>query len=320
MTGTAQQIGDELYTLSPQAFTAARDEQIAAAKNAGNRELASELAAFKRPGLAAGLVNLVALTRPDAVAELIELGQTIREAQGNVTPVQLRDLSAQRRRTLDAIVALAESLATERGDAPPSRAQLTEVESTFAAAMADDRSARAVSAGRVVKPLSYSGFGEAAGGVSAEASGWDVFASGAPSGKKATAPASGTAPSGRASSGGAPSRTGSAGATASRTGKSDAAKATAEAARVAEAERAAEEATQRRAAAHERVDQARAQLDATASTEAAADEQVRGLSDEIATLRTRLEEAHREARHARQARLTAERDLASAERRLRRAE
>src|SRR5258706_6404478 len=154
MNRTAQEIGDELFALAPQAFTAARDTYIAEAKSAGNRTLAVELATWKRPSIAAGLVNLVALRRPDTIQGLVELGRAIREAQGNVTPIQLRDLSAQRRKELDAVIALAQSLAAERGDAAPSRAILAEVESTFAAAMADEHSAGLVKTGRVIKALS----------------------------------------------------------------------------------------------------------------------------------------------------------------------
>jgi hypothetical protein len=162
---TAEQLGDELYALPPQRFTAARDAAVAEAKSSGDRDLAAALAAMKRPTLAAWLVNLVALKQPSAVQGLTELGQTIREAQGSVTPTQLRDLSAQRRRELDAIVATARTLAMDSGEAEPGRAHLAEVESTFAAAMADDDSARLVRAGRVLKSLSYAGFGGSVGTV-----------------------------------------------------------------------------------------------------------------------------------------------------------
>jgi hypothetical protein len=289
MNRTAQEIGDELYGLAPQAFTAARDTYIAEAKSAGNRTLAAELASWKRPSMAAALVNLVALRRPDSVQGLIELGQAIREAQGNVTPIQLRDLSAHRRRELDAVVALAQSLAAERGDAAPSRAILAEVESTFAAAMADDVAAGLVKTGRVIKALSYSGFGEPAGDASAD---WGVFATAGSAPQRATRDHT---PVDR-----------------KPTGTVD--KKAAEEAAEQAAARAAAEAAQRRAAAEERVSRARQLLANATTAEAEAQRQVQRLTDEIAELSKRLDVAQRDTRAARQARLTAERDLASAER------
>jgi hypothetical protein len=262
MKRTTQEIGDELYGLAPQAFTAARNTYIGASKNVENRALARELATWKRPSVAAGLVNLVALRRPDSVRRLIDLGQEIREAQGavaNVTAIQLRDLSTRRRKELDTIVALAQTLAAERGDATPSRAALTEVESTFAAAMADDAAAHLVRAGRVIKALSYSGFGQSFGGFGQPAQGAaDEVAQGA-----------------------------------------------------------ADEVAQRRAAAQDRASTARRRLADSTTTEAEVEGQVRQLADQMTELSQRLDVAQRAARAARQARLTAERDLASAERILR---
>ena len=293
MNRTGQDIGDELYGLAPPAFTATRDRYIAEAKTAGNRALATELGGMKRPSVAAGLVNLVALRSPRSVAELIQLGQTIREAQGNVTPIQIRDLSARRRKELDTVVALAQSLAAERGDAAPSRAVLTEVESTFAAAMADDDAARLVTAGRTTKALSYSGFGQPdqdAGGVFA--------ATPAPS-RAAPSPARHVAENaGGRDAGGRDAR-----------GR-DAAKAAATEA----AERAAAEQAERRAAAAQRVNSARQQLAETSAAEAAAEAEAQRVTDQITDLRNQLDIAQRDARAARQARLAAERDLASAER------
>ena len=299
MNRTAQDIGDELYALAPQAFTAARDGYIAEAKEAGNRALAADLAALKRPSVAAGLVNLVALRQPDSVERLIQLGQTIREAQGNVTPQQLRDLSARRRKELDDVVSLAQSLAAERGDAAPTRAALTEVESTFAAAMADDGSARVVRDGRAIKALSYSGFGEAAGDAA-------VFGTAAPATKArpATQAVTGRPTSQPSGHDDHPSRADA---------KAAARREAEEAAARAEAEQA-----QRREAARERVDAAREVLSLTTAAHTDSESEVQRLSDAIAELRNQLDVAQRDARAARQARLAAERDLASAERLLNR--
>ena len=169
-------IGDELYALPPQSFTAARNTRVAEARNSGDREAAERLAALKRPTVSAWLVNLVALRRPAAVAELIAVGESIRAAQGTLTPgrqaaAALRDLSTQRRQAIDAVLADVRALAAEAGDPAPDTQHLAEAESTFAAAMADEESARLVRSGRLLKPLSYSGFGQPALGGTASSAG-----------------------------------------------------------------------------------------------------------------------------------------------------
>jgi hypothetical protein len=76
-----------------------------------------------------------------------------------VPPTQLRDLSARRRKALDAALATSQELARgRRRRSDP--ALLDEVEGTLAAAMADEAAAETVRSGRVLKPLRYSGFGD----------------------------------------------------------------------------------------------------------------------------------------------------------------
>lgn len=279
---TVRDIGDELYALAPADFTAARDRFVAEAKGGGARELADEIAAMRRPSVSAWLVNLVALRAREDLERLFELGAAIRAAQGSVPPAQLRDLSAQRRRALDAAVARAQALAAGLG-AAPSRQHVTEAESTLSAAMADDTVADLVRSGRVVKPLTYSGFGqEGVGG-------------------------SGTLP--RVST--ARARSGPAG--PERVGPGAAPAGTAEADR----ERAA---TQRRAAAEAKLDQARTAHADAAAIERESNALTERLAAEINDLRERLEQAQREARLARQRRMAAERELASARRLLDRLE
>ncbi len=153
-------IGDELYRLPPQAFVAARDGYVAEARNAGDRGLADELATLRRPTVSAWLVNLLALRRAEDVARLLDLGETIRAAQGRTTRVQLRDLSAQRRKEIGGLLTEAVALAAEAGESAVSKLHLNEVESTLTTAMVDDTAARLVQSGRVVKALAYSGFGQ----------------------------------------------------------------------------------------------------------------------------------------------------------------
>jgi len=278
---SVRDIGDELYALPPADFTGARDSQVAEARQSGDRATAAELAALKRPSVSAWLVNLLALRDPAALDRLIGLGESIRDAQGSVPPQQLRDLSAQRRSALESAVARAQALARETGAAEPSRAHLAEVESTLSAAMADESAAELVRSGRVLKPVSYSGFGqEGLGGFG------PVPRTGAP----ARAP-----DRSRASTG------------ATAAGTADRAQVAAEAAQAL---------AERQQAAQAKVEDAQTQLDDAAAVERTANERSDRLTAQINDLRERLDEAQREARQARQDRLAAERELAAAQRRL----
>jgi hypothetical protein len=288
-----REIGDELYALPPAAFTAARDEWIAEARREGDKAVATELGAMKRPSQAAWLVNLLTLRRPETVTDLIDLGDTIRSAQGSVPPAQLRDLSAQRRKALDAALSESGKLARAEGQPAPTRAQLDEVEATLAAAMADDSAAELVRAGRVVKALRYTGFG-------------DGFGLAAPStAATATRSATATATSEKAGS----PKSASARATSAKGKERDA---QAEAA----AKEAAAEAAARRAAAEERVAEAVRVLDVATADERTANAEVDRITAEIAAMREQLDDAQTAARQARQARIAAERDHESAQRRL----
>jgi len=289
---TVLEIGNELFQLPPQAFVTARDGYVAEARNAGERATAAELAALRRPSPSAWLVNLLALRRPDAVAQVITLGDTIRAAQGGATPTQIRDLSAQRRREISALLAEATALAVEAGEPAPSKQHLAEVESTLSAAMADEESARLVSSGRVLKTLTYSGFGQlASSGDRGGGSGVTVGPSRSAAGRGRTA-----AGPGRAA---AEAAAGSGGTT------EPAATTTAEADREA-----------RHAAAQARLDETQAALTDASRAEQVAAERVRQLTAELVELQDRLDAAQRDARTTRQARVAAERDVASAMRRL----
>ncbi len=284
---SVQDLGDELYALPPAAFTATRDAFVAQARERGDRAEAAELAGMKRPTQGAWLVNLFALRKPAAVAELIDLGEEIRAAQGTVPPTQLRDLSARRRRSLDAALAACTTLATGAGESAPTRAQLGEVETTLAAAMADEAAAQVVRAGRVIKALRYSGFGDGFGATAPARSG------GAP-------PATRGAASGRS-------------ATTRPAADHDAHQQAAQ-----QQEAMQREALLRRAAAQQRLDEAEQALAAADGAERAANAEVDRVTGEIARLRELLEAAQLAARAARQARLTAERAYESAQRRMRR--
>jgi hypothetical protein len=273
-------LADELYRLPPTSFTAARDSAVAQSRADGDPAMARQLAALKRPTQGAYLVNLLALSRPDVVTELIELGGRIRDAQGVVSAADLRDLTNQRRSALAAALALCRTLAA----GAPSEAQLAEASETLAAAMADPAAAAQVQAGRVVKALHYAGFGGGFGAISS--AGVTRRTVGGPAGQRAEAGRT-EQPAVRA------------------------AEPSVETDQAAEAERQRREAER---AAWERLARAEAGLAAAQAQERAANEEMDRIADEISRLRGTLDTAAQRARTARTTRQAAERELAAARR------
>jgi hypothetical protein len=152
------QVEDELYALPPDGFRAARDERAAQARAAGDKDLARAITALRRPVVSAWLVNTLARTEPGQMAELLALGESLRDAQEALDGDRLRELSGQRRQLVAAMVDAAKQVA-ERDGRTVSLQVEREVEATLQAALADPGAAEAVSAGRLAGPLSYAGLG-----------------------------------------------------------------------------------------------------------------------------------------------------------------
>lgn len=147
-----------LYEAPPDGFVAARSAAIDEARKSGDRETAKRLAALKKPTVAAWVVNLLALRRPDLIEELVELSAALREAQRGLQGDQLRELTAQRRQVVSALVAAARQLA--QAEDPGLKLPLAEVEATLSAALAEPQVAAQVRTGRLIRAASYAGFGE----------------------------------------------------------------------------------------------------------------------------------------------------------------
>lgn len=150
------EVADELYAVSPEDFAARRDALVAAARSAGERDLAKLIGKLRKPILAAALVNAVIRSEPAELTTLTELGTSMRSAQRELRGAELRELSGQRQRLLARLVQLA-------GDAAGrslTEAVLSQVRATFEAAIADETAEAAVLSGRLTTALSYTGFGE----------------------------------------------------------------------------------------------------------------------------------------------------------------
>jgi chromosome segregation ATPase len=108
--------------------------------------------------VAAWVVNLLALRRPELIDELVQLSDALREAQRGLRGDQLRELTAQRRQVVSALVAAARQLA--QAEEPGIKLPLGEVEATLSAALAEPSVAAQVRTGRLIRSATYAGFGE----------------------------------------------------------------------------------------------------------------------------------------------------------------
>jgi hypothetical protein len=161
MARPSRELVERLYRTPPDRFVAARDAAAAEARQAGDPATAREIARLRRPTVAAWLVNLLAIHRPELVADLVQLAEALRAAQRDLRGPRLRELSAQRRAVVGALVAEVRKLAAEAPDAPPAgKLPLAEVEATLNAALSDADVAEQVRSGRLLRATSYAGFGE----------------------------------------------------------------------------------------------------------------------------------------------------------------
>lgn len=145
----------DLYRLAPEDFTAARDAAAKQAKAGGDDEEAKILKALRRPSVAAWLVNGLVDREPELLEQLLDLGPALAQAQAAGAGDALRELGAQRRALVGAVVDRAVALA-ERSVTTSVR---DEVAGTLEAGLSDPASADAVRSGRLVRALSYAGFG-----------------------------------------------------------------------------------------------------------------------------------------------------------------
>ena len=153
----ADEIADELYALPPEQFTAARNAHAREAKAAGDRETSARIAALRKSTVLAWLVNLLVRELPDEVGGFLDLGDSLREATATLSGPELRQLSGQRHRLVQALVRQARELARQAGY------RITEdvargLEETLAAALTDPAVAEQLRAGRLTSGMTATGF------------------------------------------------------------------------------------------------------------------------------------------------------------------
>lgn len=149
---------DALYAVSPDDFIERRKQLVAEARQAGDRELATKIGKLRRPTRSAWLINLLARSEPDDVAALLELGAALQEAQQRMAGDELRRLSTERRKTVDALARRAVELGREQGYNAPDGA-VQEIGQTLQTGLGDPEIADLVRAGQVTQAVTYGGFG-----------------------------------------------------------------------------------------------------------------------------------------------------------------
>jgi hypothetical protein len=153
----ADEVADELYALPPEQFIASRNARAREAKAAGDKETAAQIAALRKPSVLAWLVNLLVRELPDEISVFLELGDALRDATATLSGPELRQLSGQRHRLVQALVRQARELARQVGY------RTTEdvargLEETLAAALTDPAVADQLRAGRLTSGMTATGF------------------------------------------------------------------------------------------------------------------------------------------------------------------
>jgi chromosome segregation ATPase len=151
-------VADELYSLTPEAFTRTRNERAKEAK-AEDRSLGNAIAKLPKPSTAAWLVNTLARHQGQELEQVLTVGAALRQAQKNLDGAEMRELNKQRRQLTAAVTNQARDLARSLG-VKVSASVADQVEETLRAAMTDEGAARAVRTGQLVQTLSATGVGE----------------------------------------------------------------------------------------------------------------------------------------------------------------
>lgn len=152
---------EELYGLPPKRFVARRTELARAAKSSAAAGTAAQIAALRKPTLAAYAVNLLVRSAPEEVSAFLDLGGSLRDATAAMSGTELRTLSRQRHQLVLALVRQARAAALEQGNRLGDDV-LRSVEETLHAALASPDAAQDVRRGQLTAPLSATGFGAGA--------------------------------------------------------------------------------------------------------------------------------------------------------------
>ena len=154
---------DDLYGLPLDSFVTERTALARELRKAGERERAGEVAALKKPSVAAWAVNQLARTQRRAVADLLEAGDALRSAQddmlaGRGDPRSLRAAVERERLAVQTLTDAARGLLSSEGH-ELSDTMIERVSDTLHAAALDDDAREQVSGGRLERELRHVGLG-----------------------------------------------------------------------------------------------------------------------------------------------------------------
>jgi hypothetical protein len=152
------EVADELYGLTLPEFTPTRDARAKELK-ASDAQLATRVKGLRKPSTAAWVVNLLVRQESEQVAQVLQVGAALREAQASLAGEELRALTRQRRQLTAAVTNRARALAAENGQ-KVTPAVSDQVEATLTAAMVDEDCAAAVRSGLLVAALASTGVEE----------------------------------------------------------------------------------------------------------------------------------------------------------------
>ena len=152
------ELADALYAVPPPDFVAARRDAVAAARADGDKVVATQLAALKKPTVAAWLVNQLVREHPHDVDAAIGLGAEMRDATVAGDRDGLRELSTRRAQIVSRLVERARAIADEHGQAAGAETQ-RELEQTITTAAIDPAAAAQLRTGRLTAALTSEGFG-----------------------------------------------------------------------------------------------------------------------------------------------------------------
>lgn len=156
-----------LYALPLEEFVSARNTLAKQAKGDARAEVAAGIKALRKPTTVAWLANQLARSEADAVDQLIGLGEQMREATSERDGARLRELTAQRKDVVDALLRSAATLARDAGYGMTDDVTAA-LSDTFHAALADPEAGVELRAGRLSRPLENVGFGPVTEGEAAE--------------------------------------------------------------------------------------------------------------------------------------------------------
>lgn len=162
---------DDLYGLPLDRFVPERTALAKELRKSGRREEAGEVAALRKPSVAAWAANQLVRTQRRAVDELFEAGDALRAAQDQVIAGRgdagsLRSAVARERAAVDALIDSARGLlSTDGHELSPSI--VDRVGETLHAAALDDDARALLGGGRIERELRHVGLGMAPGALAA---------------------------------------------------------------------------------------------------------------------------------------------------------